>query len=143
MKKKEEVNIKPGVQRITVDEQLEEDLIRLSICNLLEGIEEFSDEIDEWDDEEGILITPGNYAEKMAIPSSKARNIEWVDLREGRVFLCGEFQAQPSDEEPEKFVVTPGKHHFLCIDGMVNREIRELYSRALERRKQNAKSDKS
>jgi hypothetical protein len=143
MKKKEVTNTKPGVRRITVDEQLEEELIRLSICNLLDGIEEFSDEIDEWDDEIGVLINPGNYAENMDIPKSKQKELEWIDLKEGRVFLSGEFVAKPSDEKPEKFIVTPGKQNFLCIDGMVNKEIKALYSRALERRKQNAKSDKA
>ena len=88
------------VRRITVDERLSDDLIRLEICELIKHDEsgEFKDEPDFWKEivQEGEEIvarppTKGRtsnealYTDVMSIPESLVKQFLWKDLEEGQV----------------------------------------------------------
>lgn len=133
------------VRRITVDERLSEDLIRLEICELIkhEKSGEFKDEPDYWRDiaREGgeVLarpITPGKkstkecYIELMSIPKSQIKKFQWKDLKEGQVFLSGAFEAkeeQSGDKKVIRYFVRPDKMSFKQIDDDVKKNTKTLY----------------
>ena len=122
------------VQRITVDEKLADDLIRLMICPLGEGVKKDFDDVDKyWEEEEyECLVRPGDYFQKMSIPKSRENEWPWADLEEGRVFMSGQFKVVGDAGEPEKFTVSPGQHEFLSIDKLAKKEIKRLYFDALK-----------
>lgn len=121
------------VQRITVDEKLADDLIRLLISPLAERVErDFGDAENDWEEEYEGLIRPGDYAQKMSIPKSREKMWPWTDLEEGQVFISGQFKVVGHAGEPEKFEVSPGQHEFLSIDKLAKKEIKRLYFDALK-----------
>ena len=129
----------PQVWRITVDERLADDLIRVVRCRLAEGVGEFWDRTDEWDREYALLITPEDYARKLGIPSEE--ELPWSALEEGQVFVMGEFGAvravgAAEDAAPARFSVTRGRASFLRIDQMdVFRDgLKAVYAAALRGR---------
>lgn len=128
------------VWRITVDEKLADDLIRLLTSPLAKGVREFYDGKNDWGEEEECLIYPGTYVREMGIPESEAGEWLWADLKEGQVFLSGQFEVVGDMESPEKFVVSPGQRNFLRIDGLVRRDIKRLYFKLLETRRQDGNS---
>ena len=122
-----------GVRRITVDDQLTDDLIRLLICSLSEGVEEFSDLDTEWENEGEVYVRPETYAQELDIPSSKTQ--PWETFDEGQVFLSGEFEVIGDDEKaPEGFKVSPGRKEFLRIDNLkiFKEQVKRLYSDTLK-----------
>lgn len=126
------------VRRITVDEKLFEDIIRLEICELIDGVEEFEDASMYWKDgeaEEGVQINPDNFSNVMGIPQSQTNNWHWKDLKEGQVFLSGSFEVKGEAEALKTFILKPGKEEFIRIDDIVKKEIEKLYYEAIERRK--------
>lgn len=121
------------VRRITIDEKLSEDLIRLLASNLKDGFKEFKDRMENWEDEQEVLISPGSYAKKMGIPVSKTKKWKWEDFKEGQTFLSGSFERASTKKMPDKFVVNPIRKEFLSIDDLAKDEIKRLYFRVLER----------
>ena len=133
------------VRRISVDERLSEDLIRLEICELIISDEsgEFKDEPDYWRDivQEGeeILarpvnpekeITTGLYTDLMSIPESLVKQFPWKDLEEGQVFLSGEFEVkeeQSGDKKVKRYFIRSGKKAFEQIDDDVKKNTKTLY----------------
>jgi hypothetical protein len=133
------------VRRISVDERLAEDLIRLEICELIKADEsgEFKDEPGYWRDivQEGeeILARPadpekestkGLYTDLMSIPESLVAQFSWKDLTEGQVFLSGEFdvkEEQDGDEKVRRYFIRPGEKAFLQIDDDVKDNTKTLY----------------
>lgn len=153
-------NISPKVHRISIDEQLSENLIRLEICELkLEKLDEsgvFKDEPDYWRDiaSEGkesfaLSISPEKesaigtyYIDLMSIPETLAERFPWKDLTEGQVFLSGEFEVQieqDSGEEVKRFYVRSGAQGFLQIDDDVKKHTKTLYYGVLAKGEKNGK----
>ena len=122
------------VKRISVDEKLADDLIRLLVCSLADGIQEFSDQKNEWGPESAVMVGPATYAAAMGLASQK--QCSWKDLSEGQVFLSGEFEITGSRSSPHHFRVNPGRHEFLRIDNLetFKNRTRLLYSQLLTRR---------
>lgn len=145
------------VHRITVDEQLAEDLIRLEICELKKQGEsgEFKDEPDFWEDiaKEGeeIMAKPLDpesilqellYTDVMFIPESLVQQFPWKDLKEGQVFLSGAFEVkeeQRGDKIVKRYFFRPGKEAFEQIDDDVKENTKNLYFEILAK---GEKSDK-
>ena len=145
------------VQRITVDERLSEDLIRLEICELKEPGEsgEFKDEPDFWrdiaQDREEVLARPNNsgkgsrkdyYVDLMFIPEAQVRQFPWKDLEEGQVFLSGEFKVKKERRKGKKgkrYFIRPGKKVFKRIDDDVKENTKALYYEVLAKGEKNGK----
>jgi len=131
----EKLREKAVVMRLTIDEKLSDDLIRLLVCPLVTGKEEFQDETGDWEAESELLVGPANYAEIMGIPDDLAKEYPWKTLGEGNVFLSGWFGVIGDEKSPAGFMAVSGRRNFLCIDGLVRKRIKKLYFDALEGRK--------
>ncbi|MBN2001334.1 hypothetical protein JW935_27565 [candidate division KSB1 bacterium] len=145
------------VQRITIDERLSEDLIRLEICKLIKVGEsgEFKDEPDFWKDivrnGNEILARPINpkkkskkdlYTDWMSIPESQVKQFPWKDLKEGQVYLSGEFEIkeeQDGDKNVKRYFTRPGVKAFEQIDDDVKENTKTLYYEILAKGEKNAK----
>lgn len=145
------------VHRITVDERLSEDLIRLEICELKKTGEsgEFKDEPDFWRDivKEGeeIVARPINqeneskkdlYTDLMSIPESQVKHFPWKDLKEGQVFLSGAFEVkeeQRGDKKVKRYFIRPGEKTFKQIDDDVKENTKTLYYEILAKENKNGK----
>ena len=145
------------VHRITVDERLSEDLIRLEICELKKLGEsgEFKDEPDFWRDivQEGeeIVVRPinpekeskkGLYTDLMSIPESQVKQFPWKDLKEGNVFLSGAFEVkeeQSGNKKVKRYFIRPGKKAFRQIDDDVKENTKTLYYEILAKGEKNGK----
>ena len=133
------------VRRITVDERLSDDLIRLEICELIKHDEsgEFKDEPDFWKEivQEGEEIvarppTKGRtsnealYTDVMSIPESLVKQFLWKDLEEGQVFLSGAFEVkeeQNGDKKVKRYFIRPGEKAFKQIDDDVKEDTKTVY----------------
>ena len=117
----------PVAHRITIDERLSEDLVRLEICELAKVAEkgEFKDEPDFWKSivQEGkeILARPINsakkpvknsYARLMSIPDSKVKKFPWKDLKEGQVFLSGAFVVKKKQRGGRRVGLSPRRNRW-------------------------------
>lgn len=129
--KKMQKQRKKGVLRITIDSILADDLIRFEFCVLNEGVEEFLYELDVWDEGYDVLGRGGTYEFELGIPLS------WDTLKEGQVFLYGEFEIIGDEKDPKRFKYSPGSETFLRIDNIpkFRDEVRKIYSDLLRRRK--------
>ena len=135
MKKKEKKMSKKNVmvQRITIDEKLSEDLIRVLISPLKKGIKKFRDQMEYWEKEKEELVKPDSFAKKMGIPFSEKKNFKWQNLREGQVFLSGAFDVVGIKKPPGMFEVNPKRKEFLSIDALAKNDIKKLYFKVLGR----------
>ena len=147
----------PTVHRITVDERLSEDLIRIEICKLIKVDKsgEFKDEPDYWEDitEEGeeIIAQPcapkkksntNSYTDLMSIPKSKVDKFPWKDLTEGQVFLAGEFEVrgkESGNKKVKRYFIHPGKKEFEQIDENVKENTKTLYYKVLAKGEKHGK----
>ncbi len=145
------------VRRITVDERLSEDLIRLEICELKKFGEsgEFKDEPDFWRDiaQEGeeIVARPISpekkskkdlYTDLMSIPESQVKQFPWKDLKEGHVFLSGEFEVKEEhsgNKKVKRYFIRPGEKAFKQIDDDVKKNTKTLYYEILAKGEKNGK----
>jgi len=144
----------PKVLRITIDERLSENLIRLEICKLVDigNSGEFKDEPGFWKDAakegEEILVQSNIskhksrkklYTDLMSIPKSQVDKFPWKDLKEGQVFLSGEFEVKEKmikNKNVKQYFIHPGKESFEQIDDDVKENTKNLYFEIL------AKGDK-
>lgn len=124
---------KARVRRITVDEKLSDDLFRFVFCSLNEGIKKFTDRDDEWQEEREKLVHPRNYSRILYVKKSEAP--AWETLKEGQVYLSGEFEVIGDKTKPEYFEVSSGQREFLRIDNLeiIDEGIKSLYSDVLRR----------
>jgi len=120
------------VLRLTVDEKLSDDLIRLLVCPLAAGKDEFKDETGDWEAESEVLVGPGNYKKVMGITEDLAEKYPWEMLKEGQVFLSGRFGVRGDEKSPSGFTVGSEERNFLRIDDIVRKRIKKLYFDALE-----------
>ncbi|GEM_PF-3507475 len=158
------------VFRITVDEKLSDDYIRLMICSLIESIKDFADKETKrivitdrrrnWDKEEEVYITSENYKDILGMLGLKKKHVEqipWDNLNEGQVYLLGSFRIEEIkkrtnlkqakiDKENRKrkvkrFILDARKVSFTQIDEQVNDAIRRLYFSTLRERRKHASTD--
>lgn len=130
-KKKPKKNV--IVRRITIDEKLSEDLIRVLISPLKKGIKKFRDQMEYWEEEKEELVRPDSFAKKMGIPFAKKKQIQWDNLREGQAFLSGTFDVVDTKKTAGKFEVNPRRKEFLSIDALAKKDIKKLYFKVLGR----------
>jgi len=116
-----------------VDEKLSDDLFRFVFCSLNEGIKKFTDRDDEWQEEREKLVHPRNYSRILYVKKSEAP--AWETLKEGQVYLSGEFEVIGDKTKPEYFEVSSGQREFLRIDNLeiIDEGIKSLYSDVLRR----------
>jgi hypothetical protein len=124
------LNEEGSVKRITVDEKMQDDLIRLLICELPQGVKDFSEEEAEWSEEKDCFVTPDDYDQKMGIPKSKVKHWSWESLREGQVFLSGNFVTVKRGKH-RRFAAGRKRKNFLSIEDVVKEEVKRLYSQVL------------
>jgi hypothetical protein len=131
---KEQRQPQARVRRITVDERLAEDLIRLGVCPLAEGVEFFFDRSADWGDEAEEYVGPGDYADVLGLSSGEDR--PWESFSEGQVFLSGEFEVVGERRAPKYFQVSRGQAEFLRIDNLrpFRGDAQRTYSELLRRR---------
>jgi len=123
----------PGkVRRITVDERLAEDLIRVLVADLKANLKKFGDDPEYWGEEVELLVRSGNYRKKMGMPRS-AQEWPWSNLYEGQVFLAGGFRESTEKGGGARFVVdAKRKGNFQCIDELSKERVKKKYMAALE-----------
>jgi hypothetical protein len=117
-----------------VDEKLSDDLFRFVFCSLGEGIKKFTDRDDEWQEEREKLVHPRSYSRILYVKKSEAP--AWETLKEGQVYLSGEFEVIRGQTKPEYFKVSPGRREFLRIDNLeiIDEGVKSLYSDVLRGR---------
>jgi hypothetical protein len=126
---------KPGkVRRITIDERLAENLIRILVADLKPGRKEFRDDPEYWEEEVELLVHPEDYRKKMGIPEEAATEWPWRSLYESQVFLSGGFRKISGEGAETKFVVDAGQRNFQCIDDVSKERVKKNYVAVLERR---------
>jgi hypothetical protein len=124
---------KSPVVRITVDERLSDDLVRLLIAPLAGGVDTFADRDEDWGPEQEMLVNATNYALQMGVREDK---LPWHTLAEGQVFLVGQFKTVGPQTAPEGFQVRPGGRAWLRIDNLslVKEPAKQLYSALIQRK---------
>lgn len=144
---------KPLVQRVTVDERLDESLVRLLVAPLAEGVEDITeDRLANWEPEKEVLATRRTFRRRLGLPKEDAslrqavkevlgteagrgaaRDLLWRGLKEGQVFLVGQFEVVGPRGEPEAIRAREGANDFLRIDRIpaVKESAKKLYSKAL------------
>lgn len=120
------------VRRITVDSILSGGLVRLEICDLVEGRKRFRDEARSWCNYRDIIVTKKTFKKEMRIPPGQEDGIPWNSLQEGQVYLSGQL-ARPRLEKPEIYIARPGKPLVIRIDRWIRKDLESLYFKALER----------
>ncbi|MBA7675934.1 hypothetical protein ES703_84173 [subsurface metagenome] len=121
------------VCRITIDEKLEDDLIRILIANLKDNVTTFSDDSTYWEEEEELFMRPDNYQEKIGMTRDNAKKWPWDNLYEGQVFLVGRFRVSRNRGAQTTFVVDVKRRNFQCIDRLIKERVKKKYLAALER----------
>ena len=142
------------VWRVTIDERLDEDLVKIGVATLRPGRTDLGkDALDNWSDEEVHLVHPSDYLDAFKLgkgdPLLKTLSAElklgarkkdlegglWRFLEEGQVYLVGEFEVEGTDPaDPERIVTRPGVHSILRIDRIpaIKKRHKDLYSAALK-----------
>ncbi len=122
------------VQRITVDERLSDDLIRLLVAPLKAGVEVIEDRDAEWGPEEEVMVNAADYASRMGVLAAKT---PWHTLAEGQVYLAGQFVPVGDAKAPTSFTVRsgePGEPGCFRIDDLdlVKDRAKQLYSALMQ-----------
>lgn len=123
---------KAPVCRITVDEKLERNLIRILIATLKPDKEIFNDEVQYWNEEIKELVKPDTYKHVFGITGGSANKWNWDDLSEGQVFLAGEFKVYSERNTQNLFIRNPGRRNFKRIDSIIKDNIKKKYLKALQ-----------
>jgi len=133
----------PPVLRITIDEKLEDDLIRILVAQLNYGEITFSDDSSYWQEEEEFLVKPSDYQKKMYMTQANAKKWSWDRLHEGQVFLIGRFQSSVNRSGKNIFITDTKKRKFQRIDPLIKDHVKKKYFTALERRISDGKADQT
>lgn len=118
------------LKRITVDEKLSENLVRILVSKLAKGVKEYAVAAGKWGKEEEYLLSPDNYTKELGLSKSMAQQFPWYDLEEGQVFLLGNFKTAGSRTAP-RIAVRKGPMRMMRIDEMLRTDIEQLYSNVL------------
>lgn len=118
---------KAPVYRITIDERLNGEHVRLLIAPLVEGVQQFGDRPTDWEPERIVLASRTTYVMWMGV---RRKELPWRTLEEGQVFLVGEFKVLGNPKAPRGFRVCPGAQALLRIDQLplVKERAKRLYS---------------
>ena len=124
---------KSPVYRITVDERLSDDLVRLLIAPLAAGVDAFADRDEDWGPEQVVMVNPTTYARQIGVREDK---LPWRTLAEGQVFLVGQFKTVGTQAAPVGFQVRSGGRAWLRIDNLplVKEPAKQLYSALIQRK---------
>lgn len=120
------------VRRITVDEKLSDDLIRIVDCHLKKGRRVFTDKEQDWGIEREHPVTEENYIKKIGIPEDQMHKYKWADMKEGMVFLVGNFDIEQTKRKPKRFVVDRRRQSFARIDDLAGELMEKLYFSVLK-----------
>lgn len=123
----------PKVRRITIDEKLSDNLIRILVADLKANQREFGDDPKYWGEESELLVNPENYQEELGMPSGPKEEWLWENLYEGQVFLSGGFRAVEEKGAETRFLVDVGQRNFQDIDRVSKERVKREYMAALER----------
>jgi len=121
------------VRRITIDEKLGDNLIRILIANLKDKTAIFSDDSIYWKEEKEDFVRREDYQSKMEIPDENVEEWPWARLHEGQVFLSGRFQMHDNLGAKTAFVVDLQRRNFQRIDQLFKDSFKRKYLAALER----------
>jgi len=121
------------VLRITIDERLEDNLIRVLTTHLKDGLTAFNDDPECWDDEGELLLQKDNYRKTLSLTERNVKAWPWDKLQEGQVFFLGRFQINRSRHAPNVFRVDPRRRRFQRVDWLTRERVKEKYLKALER----------
>lgn len=121
------------VRRITIDERLADDLVRILVCDLAPGVTDFFDRRDDWGDEREVLLRPESLVQELGLPNAAA--LPWDKLREGQVYVSGEFEVVGRRSSPDYLHARPGRREFLQLDAIpeFRDSSRRTYSELLAR----------
>jgi len=121
------------VQRVTIDEKISGDIMRILISSPAKDVEELKLGEVKWTKEKEKYINSENYADKMGIPVSKRKDFPFAGFHEGQVFLTGNFKIIGKKKSPDKLLLGNSDRKFLAIDTSIKEEIKRLYSKVLEK----------
>jgi len=150
---KEPIGDSACVRRITIDERLDEGLLKIAVADLLPGYENLSDDpLDAWSVERLELINHEDYLCTFGLdkgdsllgafiggPASEIAEEDpegafWRSLEEGQVFLVGEIAVEETESTaPMGIFARPGETTVLRIDRIeeIKKKHEGLYSKAL------------
>jgi hypothetical protein len=122
----------PLVKRITIDEKMDENLMRILVADLETGIEEFTDDPDDWQPEEDLVKSPREFREITGMTKRHIRKWPWGKLFEGQVFLQGYFKTKPGHRGKPVFIIDRARKNLLCINNQIKEDIKRNYFDALK-----------
>ena len=132
------MNKESKIYRITVDERLSDDLVRVLFAELkvVRKGSLFDDTIDSWKEEVVFLVNPEIWINKLSVPSAYTEKYPFSSLYEGQVFLCGNIALNKSKASTKRFKITKSpRRKLLLATSYVKEDIKMLYRKALTERK--------
>ncbi len=121
------------VYRITIDEKLEDDLIRVLVASLRGGVGTFDDEPSVWSEEDWTLVTPNDYAKVLGMTNANVKTWPWESLQEGQVFFRGMFKINQKRKTGRTFLVDTKRRSFRPVNYLIKERVKRKYLRVLER----------
>jgi phage terminase large subunit-like protein len=140
-------------RRITIDERLDEGLLKIAIADLLPGHKELGDDpLDAWSNETVRLIGQDDLLPmlELATDDPLVRHLAgdppaevgedalvgviWRSLEEGQVYIAGEVEVETAEPPaPTSIVARPGSWTVLRVDRIegIKKKHEALYSKAL------------
>ncbi len=144
------------VRRISIDERLDGDLLKIGIGELLPGHTDLGeDDLDGWSEEEVRLVRPATFLRSFGLKRSHPELLAlvaelppglgesepagtfWRSLEEGQVYLAGEIELRGRDRSSiEGLTACPGAFLVVRIDRIpvIKNRHKQLYSAALKER---------
>ncbi len=126
------MNSPQRVRRITIDERLSDNLVRILVADLKPDKETFGDDPKDWREESELLVRPEDYQEEMGMPSEPEEEWLWNNLYEGQVFLSGGFREITEGGTEARFVVDVEQRNFQSIARVSKERVKNSYLAALE-----------
>ena len=126
------------VIRLTIDERLSDDLIRVLITRLKKRFNLIKDEPKRWEDEKELLLHKKTYRKqlrkKLGLTKEQASSFIWDKLKEGQVCLLGAFQEEEHKKRGRialRFRFEPKQKTFKQVDRMPKDMVKDLYLQTL------------
>jgi hypothetical protein len=122
----------PLVQRITVDEKLDKNLVRILVAALRTGKEEFTDDPRYWRQEKDLIVSREKFWDITGMAPRHVRRWPWGKLFEGQVFLQGYFKTKPGQRGKPVFIINRARKNLLSINDLIKDDIKSIYFSALK-----------
>jgi hypothetical protein len=122
----------PLVQRITVDEKLDKNLVRILVADLRAGREEFTDDPRCWRKEKDLIVSREKFRVIAGMAPRHVKKWPWGKLFEGQVFLQGYFKTKPDQRGKPVFIIDRRRKNLLCISNLIKDDIKRIYFSALK-----------